>query len=259
MTDQSYTPRAASPLHELSHWDGLRHFFSGLASKLFSTTARTEVASAAPMLLTRPLPGTATEGGAPKTPLASERPAGLPQVKRSLGRKPEQIGGWTVYDSYPRMFASAFTDTRPVMIAALDADPLMAQIGWLRAMGLQVFTSGRLEHATRELARNRTKWSVLIVDLDGFGLAEGGTAEDSLHDLRARMPEIVVIGVSTAVANNDFSTDRLALCDVTLRGPVSLAALELGMNEAAMNNLVWQSRRAADKLAALSEVEAAHG
>jgi hypothetical protein len=256
MTDQSYTSRAASPLHDVSHWDGLRHFFSGLASKLFSTTARTATAPAAPMLLTRPVPGTATPNG---TTPAAERPAGLPQVKRSLGRKPEQIGGWTVYDSYPRMFASAFTDTRPVMIAARDADPLMAQIGWLRAMGLQIFTSGRLEHATRELARNRTKWSVLIVDLDGFGLSEGGTAADSLHDLRARMPEIVVIGVSTTVANNDFSTDRLALCDVTLRGPVSLAALELGMNEAAMNNLVWQSRRAADKLSALTEMEAAHG
>ena len=42
---------------------------------------------------------------------------------------------------------------------------------------------------------------------------------------------------------DDFSTDRLALCDISLRAPFSFDALRFALREAVVNNAVWQKRQ----------------
>ena len=56
-----------------------------------------------------------------------------------------------------------------------------------------------------------------------------------------------MILISDEVRFHDFSADRLPLCDVTLRGPLSAPALELALAEAPANNMIWQTRIAASR------------
>jgi hypothetical protein len=82
---------------------------------------------------------------------------------------------------------------------------------------------------------------MLEIDIDGFGGAQLVVAR--LMDLRRRVPSLPVIVISAEVQFHDFTTERLAVCDVTLRAPVTAAALDLALAEAAVNNLLWQARQ----------------
>jgi hypothetical protein len=68
-------------------------------------------------------------------------------------------------------------------------------------------------------------------------------AYDYLHDLRQRRPDLPVILVSEDFSSNDFSTERLPLCDASLRAPVVFSALEFALSEALdVNNPQWVER-----------------
>lgn len=84
---------------------------------------------------------------------------------------------------------------------------------------------------------------LVIIDLDSCG----GVASviSDLVAFRLKHVDTPVILVSAESEVDDFSTERLPIADVTLRGPVSLSRLDLALAEAQINNQVWQSRNLA--------------
>jgi hypothetical protein len=137
------------------------------------------------------------------------------------------------------MYAADLDLDFPVALIGLrGADFDQARI-WLDAQGIQVQALPvSLIEAPGRIAALRP--SHLFIDLEAVGGIED--AYDSLRALRNSHPEIPVILVSSGFLTNDFSTERLAVCDVSLRGPVTFAALEFAMAQAETNNVCWQDR-----------------
>lgn len=65
---------------------------------------------------------------------------------------------------------------------------------------------------------------------------------DALLEFRKIRPEVIVVLVSEEVKQHDFGTDRLRVCDVTIKGPVDAAILSLGVSEALLNNAKWRAK-----------------
>ena len=55
-------------------------------------------------------------------------------------------------------------------------------------------------------------------------------------------PSLSVILISGSFARDDFTIERLPLCDVSLRAPTSLKSFETGIKDALENNAAWQKR-----------------
>lgn len=84
---------------------------------------------------------------------------------------------------------------------------------------------------------------LVVVDLESCG----GIASivSDLMAFRQAYVDTPVILISADSEVDDFSTERLAIGDVTLRGPVSVSRLDLALAEAQINNQVWQARNPA--------------
>lgn len=137
--------------------------------------------------------------------------------------------------------ARARPEAPPILYAAADPGGPCPIAGWLRQAGYRVIPAEGFGLAIGELMANRRAFGMLVIDVDGFGGADLVVAR--LADLRKRHPSLPVIVISAEVRFNDFTTERMAICDVTLRAPVSAPALELALAEAAVNNLLWQARQ----------------
>ena len=80
-----------------------------------------------------------------------------------------------------------------------------------------------------------------LIDLEALGGI--ALACDALLALRNQRPDLAVILVSCEFQSNDFSVERLALCDASLRAPVVFSALEFAVSEARdVNNPQWIKR-----------------
>lgn len=75
---------------------------------------------------------------------------------------------------------------------------------------------------------------ILILDLDAFGDLE--EAIDWLLDLRSHRPEVVVLAASADFRSDDFSRERLAIADASLKLPASRSRLMSGLISALNNH-----------------------
>lgn len=85
-----------------------------------------------------------------------------------------------------------------------------------------------------------TKWSYVIVAVDDCGGI--GTLFDTLRRFRNGFPATPVILVSADFSRNDFSCERLPLCDISLKSSLSVARLDEAFEAALLNNVRWQMR-----------------
>ena len=171
---------------------------------------------------------------------AAEVPHGAPALPAS----PPAPGGDAAF--HPRqapLFRPFLADPRPVIFGAADPAAEAPAVRFLQDAGLDVLTCPTLRGALSRAHGQPMGWSALILMIDGFGGPR--LVVDGLLSLRRKLPRLPVILVSDEVTFHDFSRERLPLCDVTLRGPLSAPALELALAEAPVNNLVWQTRVAA--------------
>lgn len=113
---------------------------------------------------------------------------------------------------------------------------------WLASACLDTRRVSSLTSAGQLIDSGQRRVGLVIVDLDRCG----GIARiaSDLMVFRKVRPDIPVILVSADSVVDDFSTERLAIADVTLRAPVSMSRLDLALAEAQVNNLVWQGRLA---------------
>ncbi len=97
-----------------------------------------------------------------------------------------------------------------------------------------------LGEAYGEIEAQVGRWSFIIIQIDDFGGI--ATAIDAVLLLRLAAKETPVILASADVAGDDMSAERLALCDVTLKLPVSASRFGAALSEAGLNNMVWHLR-----------------
>lgn len=96
-------------------------------------------------------------------------------------------------------------------------------------------------HATLADTRtNAIEPRILLIDIDSFPDTED--AVDSLLAQRRFAPHTPLIIGSVTFARHDFSSERRAIADASVRLPVSTAALRLAINSALRNNHLGPSR-----------------
>lgn len=122
-------------------------------------------------------------------------------------------------------------------------DPMGLQkepLRWLGGACVSTRVSVSLEAAGCLVTMKPGSVGLVLVDLASCG----GIAKtaSSLLQFRKVHPDIPVILISAESAVDDFSTERLAVADVTLRTPLSVSRLDLALAESQINNQVWQNR-----------------
>lgn len=111
---------------------------------------------------------------------------------------------------------------------------LGAQGAALRIMALSLLSADWFD-------RHAMAFHAALVDADFLG--DDGAMIDFCLRLRRFAPDLPVIVVSSRVARSDFTAERKAICDVTLRSPVTAAALLRGLGAALENHGTWQDGR----------------
>lgn len=191
-----------------------------------------------------PRPVTPARSGLWASVLSRLRPARDVAAPVPAPVAPPHAGGEAAF--HPRqapLFRPFLADPRPVVFGAADPAAEAPAVRFLQDAGLDVLTCPTLRATLSRLHGQPMAWSGLILMIDGFGGPR--LVADGLLSLRRKLPRLPVILVSEEVRFHDFSPERLPLCDVTLRGPLSAPALELALAEAPVNNLLWQTRMAA--------------
>lgn len=124
---------------------------------------------------------------------------------------------------------------------------------------------GRFAHVRRWLLYNHFSWlAESSLDRIVRMLNSGGSIHGLLQDyvfididsdtdvdelfgqlfvIREFSPETRVILVCSSFKCDDFSSEGLNICDVSLRWPISLARLELGLVMSCSNNDIWREKR----------------
>jgi hypothetical protein len=114
---------------------------------------------------------------------------------------------------------------------------------WLANSSLRSQTLGTLSRAAQVIEAGVQQVGLVVIDLDSCG-GIASIAPD-LIAFRLKFVDTPVVLISAESQVDDFSVERLAIGDVTLRAPVSVSRLDLALAEAQINNQVWQSRNTA--------------
>jgi DNA-binding response OmpR family regulator len=117
-------------------------------------------------------------------------------------------------------------------------DPLL---DWLRDLGAQVTPMPIRSLPLEWFDRYATGFDAALVDADFLG--DEGSMIDFGMRLRRFAPDLPIIMVSSRVAQSDYSTERMAICDVTLRAPLAGQALLEALAVAITNHDRWHEGR----------------
>lgn len=109
-------------------------------------------------------------------------------------------------------------------------------------LGVRTRTTFDWDKLPERLAACALDFDFAIVDTHGLRDAED--VVDFGFRLRRLAPSLPLIFLSWDVRVNDFSCERRAMCDVTLRAPVSEPSLLLGVQAALANNGLYVDRMA---------------
>jgi hypothetical protein len=126
-----------------------------------------------------------------------------------------------------------------VLVTGLPSK-LAMPIRFLRTRNLGVNVMLSLEDVISTFKGGRNIPSLLVVDIDS--VADEDLTFDLIFTIREKYPQLPVILISGGFARDDMSTERLAICDVSLRAPINRASFEMGLEEAFDNNSIWQHR-----------------
>lgn len=137
-------------------------------------------------------------------------------------------------------YADALFDTTVLLV---DPNQLQTRLKhWLTENSVCLEVTQSLAQTSLAIATTNQRIGLVIVDLDSCGGIASVVSD--LIAFRLKHPGAPVIIISAESVVDDFSTERLAITDVTLRGPVSMSRLDLALAEAQINNQVWQDRNA---------------
>lgn len=131
-----------------------------------------------------------------------------------------------------------YSEAPACVIEAGMAEPLLRT--FLQDAGFRIHTTNDFDIAVIRLCHVPRMASLVVISIDGFG----GIVEtiEPLLRLRECAPCLPLILASSEVNGSDLTTERLALCDVTLKTSAGPAALSNALTEAKVNNAIWQAR-----------------
>ncbi len=139
---------------------------------------------------------------------------------------------------HPAGFVGA--DTRPILLVGRARS--FADIrNWLQHYGQVTDSYDCIGEAVQDIESKSETWSYVLVQIDDFGGID--VVIDALLLLRRAAGNCPVILLSSETVSDDLSSERLVLCDATLRLPLSLTRFESGLVEAMFNNSTWQNRK----------------
>ena len=111
-----------------------------------------------------------------------------------------------------------------VLLLGFAEDDLADLRSHLRKAGVKTTATVPSVHRLPEFANMQQAFSHVLINLDAYDTVAHGV--NALLDFRAIAPGFVVILCSAEVSADDFGTERSAICEATLRLPVSAAALQ---------------------------------
>ncbi len=82
--------------------------------------------------------------------------------------------------------------------------------------------------------------SIIILCIDAFNGI--GTIFNKLRYYRDERPEVPIILTSAFFKEDDFSQERLPICDISLKLPLEYCSLDRAFEAAGQNNQVWLDR-----------------
>jgi hypothetical protein len=126
------------------------------------------------------------------------------------------------------------------MLATNDREKFRNLNQFLKIFDADTLAIRSIKEATSIYQRRARGKTMLIVDLDTS--TDGDKKYELLFDLRAHYPSLSVMLISGSFARDDFTIERLPLCDVSLRAPTSFKSFETGVKDALENNAAWQKR-----------------
>jgi len=121
-----------------------------------------------------------------------------------------------------------------VLVAGFDPAQHSALEAQLREIGVTCVVALPCIEALSPMAASDRAFSHAIVDFDAYEDVSDGV--DALLGLRSSAPGLVIVLCSAMVRGDDLGTDRQAICDATLRLPVSLPRLRDGLRAASGNH-----------------------
>lgn len=139
----------------------------------------------------------------------------------------------------PNLDASPDVAGRTLLIIGRYSPELRQFSIWMDQFAGLGVTVSKTDTALEWLCEKRAEQPIVIFDADDIGDADD--VVDFGYRLRAACPEVPVIMVSTQVRRNDFSSERMMICDATLRSPTTLTAFRMGLDAALQNNRVYMN------------------
>jgi CheY-like chemotaxis protein len=130
--------------------------------------------------------------------------------------------------------------SRVVLICARFGGELDPVTEWVEGMGGSTVIVGEGLLPFEWLDQYAATFDLALFDCDHVG--DQGDVIDFGLRLRRYAPDMPVIMVSSRVAAHDFSAERMAICDVTLKKPVTRSAFFLALQAALDNHAHWQMR-----------------
>lgn len=163
--------------------------------------------------------------------------AGMPWISSSqcdtLNNKAERLSA-----KHPAGFVGA--DSRPMLLVG-QAKSFADIRNWLHLYGQHTDARACIGEAIQDLQEKSQTWSYVLIQIDDFGGID--VVIDALLLLRGAAGNCPVILLSSETVSDDLTSERLVLCDATLRLPVSLTRFEAGLVESMFNNSAWQNRK----------------
>lgn len=161
-----------------------------------------------------------------RNPWAHSRPATLPQIEDRL---------WA--DAGRRMNAASLNDRRLLLVGFSSRQRGMLR-DVLEELGLRrVAAAGTVKPLT-DAEGLVAGFDGVIVDFDSFPDTEAGV--DALLGLRAAVRGVAVVLCSATVKGDDLTGERAAICDATLRLPLTGDRLHAALRAAFENHAARQ-------------------
>ena len=114
-----------------------------------------------------------------------------------------------------------------VLLIGFRADDLCNINHALRIIGVDSVDWISNVHHLHKSCEYRLGFSHILVNIDAFHDVE--CAVDALLAYRSTSPDVVVVACSQMVSRDDFGCERTAICDATLKMPISTSRLAKGL------------------------------
>ena len=156
----------------------------------------------------------------------------------NLGAK--QVDKLKIIKAYKKMFDGPPSLQQPALICSESVAKSGLIIEWLRALGLDVYFGSHFKDILETANTSAIKYSIVYVDIE----SQDGIKNiiDDLIAFRKSFPTIPLVIISPLSNYNDLSSERLPICDISMRSIYHMSQLERVTDTAIENNALWQKR-----------------